>query len=128
MGKYYSLDLRERVMAHVDDGSTRRGAAVYFGVSPSFVVLLSQRRQSTGSLSPAVQGRPRGSGKLASHRDFLVAEIKARPDMTMPELAARLQAEKGVTAHPSSLSRVLCAAGFTYKKNSAGDGERTLRR
>lgn len=128
MGKYYSLDLRERIFAEVDGGSTRRSTAVVFGVSPSSVVRLVQRQHSTGSLAPEPQGRPQGSGKLAAHVEFLVAEVKARPDVTMPELAARLEAETGITAHPSSLSRVLCAAGFTFKKNAAGHGERTLRR
>ncbi len=34
----------------------------------------------------------------------------------MPELAAALEAERGVIASPASLSRVLCKAEFTYKK------------
>jgi hypothetical protein len=34
----------------------------------------------------------------------------------MPELARVLLAEHGVTADPSTLSNMLCAAGFTYKK------------
>jgi hypothetical protein len=31
----------------------------------------------------------------------------------MPELAARLQVEKAITAHPASLSRVLLKAGVS---------------
>ncbi len=116
MGKFYSLDLRERIVAEVDGGSTRRSAAVVFGVSPSSVVRLVQRHETTGSLAPSPQGRPQGSGKLAAHVEFLVSEVKACADITMPELAARLETETGVTAHPSSLSRVLCAGGFTFKK------------
>ena len=34
----------------------------------------------------------------------------------MPELAAKLEAEKAVTAHPASLSRVLLKAGLSFKK------------
>ena len=34
----------------------------------------------------------------------------------MPELAAKLKAEKDVTAHPASLSRVLRKAGLSFKK------------
>src|SRR3954451_1508388 len=34
----------------------------------------------------------------------------------MPELARALQVERDVIASPASLSRVLCHAGFTYKK------------
>ncbi len=43
----------------------------------------------------------------------------------MPELAAKLLAQTGVTVHPASLSRALLVAGFAYKKNSSGIGNRT---
>ena len=125
MGKSYSLDLRERVIEFVGSGGTRRQAAIHFVVSPSFAVKLWRRREKTGSLEPAKQGRPLGGGKLANHRDFLIAQVEKRPDITMPELAAELKAERGVKASPASLSRLLCRAGFTYKKNAAGGGART---
>ena len=70
----------------------------------------------TGSSAPARLGRPRGGGKVAPYRAFLIACVEARPDITMPELAAKLEAEQGIEAHPASLSRFLCKAGFTYKK------------
>ena len=125
MGKSYSLDLRERVADFVESGGSRRQAAGRFGVSPSFAVKLRRRQQETGSLEPAKQGRPSGSGKLADHREFLIVQVKKRPDITMPELAVLLKAERDVTANPASLSRLLCRAGFTYKKNASGGGART---
>jgi transposase len=79
----------------------------------------------TGSLEPARQGRPPGGGKLAAHRDVLIRWVDARGDITMPELAARLAAERGVVAHPASLSRFLRAIGYTVKKNAAGERSRT---
>jgi transposase len=39
------------------------------------------------------------------------------PDITMPELAAALEAVHGVKAHPSSISRALIRAELTYKKS-----------
>jgi hypothetical protein len=42
--------------------------------------------------------------------------VKAKPDITMPTLAAWLEAEHGVQADPSNLSKLLCREGFTYKK------------
>lgn len=127
MGKPYSMDLRERIVAHVSAGGTRRGAARQFGVSDSCSVKLLARVERTGSAAPARQGRPAGGGKLASHRDFLIASVEQTPDMTMPELAARLAAERGVVVSPASLSRVLCAAGFSFKKNADGFGARSRR-
>jgi transposase len=54
-----------------------------------------------------------------------VAAVEATPDLTMPELAARLLAERGAVAAEASISRLLCRAGFTYKKTVDGIGMRT---
>lgn len=124
MGKSYSQDLRGRVAAHVSSGHSRRGAARHFGVSPSFSVKLVQRVAATGSTAPAKQGRPRGTGKLAPHRETLIGWVEAEPDITLPELAAKLEAASGVQVHPSALSRLLIAAGYRFKKNAACPGVR----
>ena len=116
MGKSYSLDLRERVVSFVGLGRSRREAASRFDVSASFAVKVVSGHERTGSVAPARQGRPPGSGKLSPHLADLIAWVEARPDITMPELAALLAAEQGVVAHPASLSRTLRQAGFSYKK------------
>ncbi len=113
MGKSYSLDLRERVVSFVGLGRSRREAASRFDVSASFAVKVVSRHERTGSVAPARQGRPPGSGKLSPHLADLIAWVEARPDITMPELAALLAAEQGVVAHPASLSRTLRQAGFS---------------
>lgn len=126
MGRSYSLDLRERVVARVAGGQSRRGAAEDLAVSPSFSVKLMARHERTGSLAPAPQGRPPGTGKLDPYRAFIIGRVKERPDITMPELASELAACHGVEADPASLSRFLCKAGFSYKKNAAGQRARSL--
>ena len=125
MGKAYSADLRERIEAHISAGHSRREASRHFGVSPSFAVKLAQRVAVTGSVAPARQCRPPGGGKLAAHMAKLIEWVEATPDITMPELAAKLKADRGVTAHPASLSRALLVAEFSFKKNAAGIGVRT---
>ena len=80
-----------------------------------------------GSLEPEKQGRPRGGGKLAAHADVLVRWVDEDGDIKMPELAAKLEAERGITAHPASLSRFLIVQGFTVKKNAAGIRSRSHR-
>lgn len=90
MGRCYSVDLRKRVVGRVADGRSRRGAADDLDVSPSFSVKLVARHQRTGSLEPAPQGRPTGTGKLAAYAGFLMGRVKEKPDITMPELAAEL--------------------------------------
>ena len=116
MGKPYSIDLRERVQAEVDRGQSRREAARRYEVSASFAVKLADRVSRSGSAEPARQGRPPGGGKLAPYLAALLEWVEAEPDITMPELAAKLKAEKDVTAHPASLSRALLKAGLSSKK------------
>lgn len=124
MGRSYSDDLRARVVGFVEAGHSRRAAARHFGVSESFAVKLLQRVLRLKTARPARQGRPPG-GRLDVHGSFLVAQVEAQPDITMPELAARLSEGKGMRAAPAVLSRFLCRLGFTYKKSADGIGVRT---
>lgn len=126
MGKPLSNDLRLRMVRGVASGKSRRAVAAQFEVAPSTAVRVQARYGATGSVEPAPLGRPKGSGKLAAYREALIEQVKAQPDITMPELAAWLEAEHGVAVDPSNLSRLLCRAGYSFKKNAAGRGERTL--
>lgn len=121
MGKAHSGDLRERVYGEVAGGGSRRAAARRFGVSASTGVRLARRMAETGSLAPARQGRSPGGGKLAPYRDLLIGWVERDGEITMPELAGKLAGERQVVVHPASLSRFLKAAGFTVKKNAAGE-------
>ena len=105
MGKAYSSDLRDRISRHVSAGHSRREAAQRFGVSVSCAIKLVQRVTKTGSAAPARQGRPPGAGKLAPYLTMLIRWVETRPDISMPELAAKLAAETKRHAHPTSLSR-----------------------
>lgn len=120
MGRGYSSDLRVRIYGEIEQGGSRRAAARRFGVSASTSIRLAQRMAATGSLEPARQGRPPGGGKLAPHAEVLTGWVDKQGDITMPELAAKLKAERGVTVHPASLSRFLIAHGYSVKKNTAG--------
>lgn len=126
MGKAVSADLRRRMVRGVASGKSRRAVAAQFEVAPSTVVKLQARLAATGSIEPARQGRPKGSGKLGPFRDAIIEKVTSQPDITMPDLAVWLEAEHGVNVDPSSLSKLLCRAGFSYKKNASGIGERSL--
>ena len=94
-------------------------------MSVSSAIRWSARAASEGNPRARKQGRPAGKGPLVAHLDYLIGVVEAVPDVTMPELAARLQAERGVVAAWASLSKLLCRAGFTYKKTADGVGMRT---
>ena len=125
MGRFHSLDIRDRIVSMVDGGQSRRAAARHFCISESAAIKLLRRRTITGTVAPLRQGRPAGSGKLSAYMAFLIAQVEHKPDITMPELADKLDEMHGVRVPPSSLSRVLVAQGFTYKKSPDGIGTRT---
>ncbi len=124
MGKTLSVDLRERVLAFIEEGHSCRAAARRFRISAASAVRIRQRRQQTGSVAPARRGRPKGSGRLERFSDFLRLQIEQSPDMTMPELAEMLWQEHDMRAAPAELSRFLKhRLGFTYKKIADRNGE-----
>ncbi len=116
MGKPLSVDLRERVVAFVGAGHGRRAAARQFHVSASFAVKLLARARATGTIEPARQGRPPGTGKLAPFGAFLGTRVDTQADITMPELAEALFEAHGVRASPAALSRFLIREGYSDKK------------
>lgn len=125
MGKPHSVDIRARVITMVEAGYSCRAAARRFAIGDSTAIRVMQHRRKTGSVLPPRQGRPPGGGKLAAYRrSFLIAEVEKKPDITMPELVDKLDETHGVRVPPSSLSRILVAEGFTYKKSADGVGAR----
>ena len=95
MGKPYSQDLRERVIATVDSGTRVCAAARLFLVSVSYVSKVVGRRRATGETTARV-GRAGRKPKLAAHDEALRARVAAEPDITLAELQAWLLAERKV--------------------------------
>ena len=123
MGKPYSQDLRERVVAYAAENHSAREAAKVFGVSASTAVRLVSAYRRKGTVAAKSQGRASGTvGKLLPHMDFLIEVVQSDPDITLAELAAALEAATGVRAHPSSIHRALVRAGYSYKKRAGGPG------
>jgi transposase len=116
MGKAYSQDLRERVMAAVDAGTGAYAAASFFRVSVSYIYKALGRRQRTGETS----ARPWAGGpkpKLAAHDDALRAHVMSKPDATLAELQAWLIAEHDVKVSAGCLWKRLRHLGLTLKKS-----------
>lgn len=114
MPKAYSSDMRERVVGFVQAGNSCREASRRFLTSPSFVINLMKRFGECGSVARRKGGSKR-PGKLAPHREFLLARVMQTPDVTMPELASELL-QRGVKVDPSSISHFLLRNGLGYKK------------
>jgi transposase len=119
MAKPLSEDLRLRLIRAVEGGMSRRAAAERFGVSAASAVrFVSQWRQS-GASSAKPQGGDQRSHRIEAHREMILGAIKAKPDMTLVEIAEMLEAETGDSFAPSSVWRFLDRHAITFKKNRA---------
>jgi transposase len=118
MGKPHPIELRERVIAFVEEGHSNRATATHFRVSPRFVNDMVILKRQTGSLSPKPQGR-RDGGKLRDHHDWARARMAENGDLTLDEMCLELLG-RGVCVHRTSVSRLLHRLGLSHKKNSGG--------
>lgn len=114
MVRPYSEDLRIRVVGRVEAGHSVREVAKTFGVSVASVVRWSQRKRQTGSLAAKRMGS-RQLRSLAAQRDWMLARIADKPDVTLRELVAELNARVGATSY-GSVWRLLRDEGISFKK------------
>src|SRR5215218_5489670 len=115
MPKSLSFDLRSRVLAAIDEGLSCRQAAARFGVSASSAIRWQGMRRAGGDARPKPQGgdarpKPQGGDRLShrteAHAELIHAALAEVPDITLPELKARL-AEQG--------AQVSVSAGLTHE-------------
>jgi transposase len=118
MGKPHPMALRERAVALVEEGQTHTAAAQRLRVSIKFVNDMVRLKRETGALEPRRQGNP-GRGKLTKVTDWVRQRMSARPDLTLDELTAELEARHGLRVHRSSVGRLLHRLGLSHKKSPA---------
>jgi putative transposase len=93
-------------------------AAELNNLVPSTVVKWTQRLRLTGS--PAA--KPMGGRRpylLEGARDWLLARIREKPDLTLHALLSELAGERGVVVACDTLWRFLKREGISFKKNAA---------
>lgn len=114
MTKPCSNDLRERAVAAMQAGESCRAVGARFSVAPSSVVKWTQRAARTGSVNPGQMGGHR-KPVLEPHRDWLLDQVRRRPELTVKGLQALL-AERGVEVSHDTVWRFLRACGLSFKK------------
>jgi putative transposase len=115
MGKYYSLDLRERAVAAYRSGESCRAVGARFSIAPSTVVKWSALLERSGGLAPGKIGGHRVR-MLEPHRDFIRTQLKGTPHLTLHRLVDLLAA-RGVAVSHDTVWRFLRAQGLSHKKN-----------
>jgi len=117
MSKPYSEDLRERVVAAVEGGLSRRQAANMFDVGISTVIRWVQRFRTTGSFLAKPMGGDHRS-RLTGARTWILERIEAAPDLTIEELRDELR-EHGVIVGYGTVWRFFEREAITFKKKRA---------
>lgn len=118
MGKARSDDLRERVVAAVAAGMSRRQAAARFQVGVSSAIRWVTLKAETGGIGQ----RPRGGkprSPLALHTDWLLALIATENDLTLVQIGQRLLEDRKVRTNEASIRRFFKRNRITIKKNTA---------
>lgn len=115
--KTYSLDLREKVVATVDEGKlSLRAIAALFKVSFTWVKKLLRQRREQGNFAPL----PHGGGqkpRLDEEKLALLREVVAgKPDATLDELCRKVKPANRRAVSRATMCRTLNRLGFTRKK------------
>ena len=85
MAKPYSMDLRERVVAAVEEeGLSRNEAAARFGIGISTAINWVSRFRQTGSVAPGQMGGHKPRAISGAHRDWLSHQVHIRRQSAPP--------------------------------------------
>lgn len=125
MGKPYSMDLRERVVAAVEaEGMSRHQAAARFGVSYSVAIGWVKRMRETGSVAPGQMGGHKPRTLSGGHRDWLLERCREK-DFTLRGLVAELAA-RGVKVDYRSVWEFVRDEKLSFKKRRRSRVNRTV--
>jgi transposase len=116
MPKAYSGDMRERVIAEVESGASRREAAEEFEVSASTAIIWFRCFRETGRCA----AKPRGGSisPLEKHADFLLGLIEKQPDLTLDEVVLTMRRHK-IPGSRTAVWRFFKRHNITFKKKPA---------
>ncbi len=127
MGKAYSIDLRERVVAAVVTGGlSRNRAAKQFGVGISTAINWVRRLRETGSVEPGKIGGYKPKAISGEHRVWLLQRIQDG-DFTLRGLVAEL-AGRGLKVDYRSVWEFVHGEKLSFKKKRGGWRTRSSRR
>lgn len=115
MPKAYSGDLRERVIARVESGTSRREAAEHYDISASTAVIWVKCFHETGCCA----AKPRGGSisPLEKHADFLLGLIDEQPDLTLDEVVDAMHNNRGIAGSRTAVWRFFQRHKITFKKS-----------
>jgi transposase len=118
-----SRDIREKVVKAIASGMSRRQAAARFDIGPATAVRWAKRVETTGEVAPLKMGGDRRSHRIEAHADFILAQMKAKPDMTIMELREKIRERHGVGFGYGTVWRFFTRHRITRKKKTGHASE-----
>jgi transposase len=125
MARAYSLDLRERVVAAIEEGLSTHQAAARFSIGISTAGAWARLKRSQGDVRPGRQGKPKGS-VLDAHAAFILGVLEDKPDTTLDELVERLAGERAVRIVRTAVWKFLDRRDMTHKKRRLTPASRNV--
>jgi transposase len=126
MGRPYSIDLRDRVVAAVvGGGMSCNRAAKQFGVGISTAISWVKRVRETGSVAPGKMGGHKPKKISGEHRAWLLQRIKDG-DFTLRGLVTELS-ERGLNVDYRPVWEFVHAEKLSFKKKRGGWRTRSSR-
>ena len=98
-----SEDLRLRVIAAVEAGSSRRAAAERFGVGIATAIRWVWAFKATGATRAHRKGGDLRSHRIEAYREAILGAVTAKVDITLLELRDMLRQEHGLHVAPSTV-------------------------
>jgi len=119
MPKAYSADIRMRVIARVEGGTSRREAAEQLDISPSAAVKWVKCFHETGSCA----AKPRGGSRspLEVHAPWLLTRIEEQPDLTLDEVVSAMH-KHGIAGSRTAVWSFFERHNISFKKKPARRG------
>jgi transposase len=118
-----SKDIREKVVKAIAGGMSRRQAAARFDIGPATAVRWAKRALTTGDVAPMKMGGDRRSQRIEAHAEFILKEIKTKPDTTIMELRDKLRERHGLSLGYGTVWRFLARHRITRKKKTGHASE-----
>jgi transposase len=117
----YSMDLRIRVVAAIDNGNTIEEVGEIFGVGKTFIKDLLKRRREKDSI--AALPHAGGASRLIDEQtEQLIREkVKQLVDVTLLELIEYVEKKTKVKVSKPTMSRALKRMGLARKKKYRGN-------
>ncbi len=114
----YSKDLRLKVLAATDRGTSRREVVETFGISLATLKRWLKKRSEGEDLSPRPStGRKRRILATAEERRALWAQLEANDEATLERHCELWEERQGVRVSVSTMSRAIRQRlGWTFKK------------